>query len=191
MPATIAFDVYGTLVNPLGIADYLKSLVGDQAARFAELWRAKQLEYSFRRALMRAYRPFSICTWESLLYTEKVLGIVLAEESRAMLINRYKSLPAFPDAAPGLRSLKVRGHFLAAFSNGEVDAVREVLQSAELLHFLDDILSVDDVKSFKPDPASTCTQFNIWAKLPPACGSCRVIPSTSSERRSPDCALPG
>jgi 2-haloacid dehalogenase len=153
MPATIAFDVYGTLVNPLGTAGHLKSLVGDQAARFAELWRSKQLEYSFRRALMRAYRPFSVCIRESLLYTEKALGIVLAEDSRAMLMDGYKSLPAFPDAAPGLGSLKARGHLLAAFSNGEVDAVREVLRHAELLHFFDDIVSVDEVKSFKPDPA--------------------------------------
>jgi HAD superfamily hydrolase (TIGR01493 family) len=88
MRTAIAFDVYGTLVNPLAIADHLKSLIGDRAARFAELWRAKQLEYSFRRGLMRAYRPFSVCTWESLLYTEKALGIVLAEESRTMLIDQ-------------------------------------------------------------------------------------------------------
>ena len=66
---TIAFDVYGTLVNPLAMADRLKSLVGDAAGRFDELWRTKQLEYSFRRGLMRAYQPFSVCTWEALLYT--------------------------------------------------------------------------------------------------------------------------
>ena len=68
-------------------------------------------------------------------------------------MDRYKNLPPFPDAAPGLGSLKERGYLLAAFSNGEVDAVREVLQRAELLPLLDDVVSVDDVKSFKPDPA--------------------------------------
>src|SRR5271154_2857307 len=103
---TIAFDVYGTLVDPLAMANHLKSLVGDVAGRFAELWRTKQLEYSFRRGLMRSYRPFSVCTWESLLYTEKALGIILAEESRSALMEHYRSLPAFPDAAPGLASIK-------------------------------------------------------------------------------------
>jgi len=88
-PTAIAFDVYGTLVDPLAIADHRKPLVGDQAARFAELWRWKQLEYSFRRGLMPAYRPFSVCTWESLLYTERALSIVLTEDSRAMLMERY------------------------------------------------------------------------------------------------------
>jgi 2-haloacid dehalogenase len=153
MRTAIAFDIYGTLVNPLAIADHLKSLVGDLAVRFAELWRTKQLEYSFRRGLMRAYRPFSVCTWESLLYTEKALGIVLAEESRTMLMERYKNLPPFPDAAPGLASLKRGGHFLAAFSNGEAEAVRGVLENAELLSLLDDVVSADEVRTFKPDPA--------------------------------------
>src|SRR5262245_16157171 len=102
MRTTIACDVYGTLVNPLAIANHLKPMVGDQAARFAELWRAKQLEYSFRRGGMCTYRPFSVCTWQSLLFTEQALGLVLPEAARRMLIERYKSLPPFPDAAPGL-----------------------------------------------------------------------------------------
>jgi 2-haloacid dehalogenase len=60
MQTAIAFDVYGTLVDPLAMAEHLEGLVGDQSARFAELWRTKQLEYSFRRGLMRVYRPFSV-----------------------------------------------------------------------------------------------------------------------------------
>lgn len=153
MRTAIALDVYGTLVDPLAIADHLKLLVGDQAARFAELWRRKQLEYSFRRGLMRAYRPFSVCTRESLLYAERALGMVLTEHSRTMLIERYKYLPPFPDAAPGLASLKRGGHLLAAFSNGEADAIRSVLGNAELLSLLDDVVSADEVGTFKPDPA--------------------------------------
>ena len=88
MRTAIAFDVYGTLVDPLAIANHLKALVGERAARFAELWRMKQLEYSFRRGLMRAYQQFSVCTWQSLLYVEKALDIDLAEESRTILMER-------------------------------------------------------------------------------------------------------
>jgi 2-haloacid dehalogenase len=153
MRSAIAFDVYGTLVNPLAIADDLKLLVGDQAARFAELWRSKQLEYSFRRGLMRAYRPFSICTWEALLYTEKTLGAVLTEEARTALIERYNHLPPFPDSASGLATTKRAGHFLAAFSNGEAEPVRSVLANAGLLTIIDDVVSADEARSFKPDPA--------------------------------------
>ena len=153
MRTTIAFDVYGTLVNPLAIAEQLKSLVGKVAEPFAELWRTKQLEYSFRRGLMRAYQPFSICTEEALLYTEKVQGVVLSEESRMHLMQQYKQLPSFPDAAPGLTSLKRDGYRLAAFSNGEADVVRAVLDHVNLLPLFDDIVSADEIRTFKPDPA--------------------------------------
>jgi len=153
MRTAIAFDVYGTLVNPLAIADHLKPLVGDEADRFAELWRAKQLEYSFRRGLMHAYQPFSVCTWQSLLYAEQALGQVLSEESRRTLMERYQHLPPFSDAATGLTSIRRAGHLSAAFSNGETDAVRGVLKSADLLELLDDVISADEVRTFKPDPA--------------------------------------
>src|SRR5690242_5515390 len=132
MTTAIAFDVYGTLVDPLAMADHLKSLIGARATHFAELWRTKQLEYSFRRGLMRAYRPFSVCTRDSLLYTESALGIVLTEESRTMLIEHYKNLPAFREAASGLASIKSSGYRLAAFSNGEAEAIRRVLENAQL-----------------------------------------------------------
>lgn len=153
MRIAIVFDVYGTLVDPLGLVDDLKSLVGDNAGRFAELWRAKQLEYSFRRALMRAYQPFSVCTWHSLLYTEQTLGLILSDQSRTFLMERYKNLPPFRDAAPGLESVKSSGYCVAAFSNGEAAVLREVLERAELLSFFDDVISADEVRTFKPDPA--------------------------------------
>lgn len=153
MRTAIAFDVYGTLVNPLAMAGHLKSLAGDAAGHFAELWRTKQLEYSFRRGLMRAYQPFSICTSEALLYTEKALGIALGEESRAHLMQQYRQLPPFTDAVSGLTALKRDGYLLAAFSNGEADVIRGVLENASLLPLFDDIVSADEVKTFKPDPA--------------------------------------
>jgi 2-haloacid dehalogenase len=153
MTTAIAFDVYGTLVDPLAIADHLKSLIGARATHFAELWRTKQLEYSFRRGLMRAYKPFSVCTRDSLLYTESALGIVLTEESRTMLIEHYKNLPAFRDAASGLASIKSSGYRLAAFSNGEAEAIRRVLENAQLLAFFEDVVSADEMRTFKPDPA--------------------------------------
>src|SRR5262249_26054378 len=144
MSTAIAFDVYGTLVNPLDIANCLKSVTGDMAERFAELWRTKQLEYSFRRGLMHAYKPFSICTSQALLYTEKVLRIDLNERARTHLMHRYKQLPPFPDVATGLTALRHDDYLLAAFSNGEADIIREVLDNANLLPLFDDIISADE-----------------------------------------------
>jgi 2-haloacid dehalogenase len=123
------------------------------AIRFAELWRTRQLEYSFRRGLMRAYRPFSVCTWEALLYTQKALGMILGEESRADLMQQYKKLPPLLGAALGLTSIKNAANLLASFSNGEAKVVRGVLENAKLLQLFDDIVNANEVRTFKPDPA--------------------------------------
>ena len=66
MPVTIAFDVYGTLIDTTGIVAALDARLGAQAGAFSDLWRAKQLEYSFRRGLMQNYRDFSVCTRQAL-----------------------------------------------------------------------------------------------------------------------------
>lgn len=152
MPIAIALDVYGTLVDPLAITERLRTMVGDLAVRFAELWRAKQLEYSFRRGLMRAYQPFSVCTAQALLFAERALGVSLSDEARNRLMADYTLLPPFPDAARGLASARRAGYSLAAFSNGGADALRAVLENAGLLSMLDDVVSADEVETFKPDP---------------------------------------
>ena len=85
MSLTLAFDVYGTLIDTRGITSALEGLVGDRAARFADLWRSKQLEYSFRRGLMGAYQDFSVCTAQSLAHTCELMGVSLDEESSAPL----------------------------------------------------------------------------------------------------------
>ncbi len=69
MKSTLAFDVYGTLVDPSGMAIHLAYDVGTDAAAFAEVWREKQVEYCFRRGLMQHYADFSICTADALKFT--------------------------------------------------------------------------------------------------------------------------
>ena len=74
---TIGLDVYGTLVDPLDISVYLQQLIGNKAKLFAEIWRQKQLEYTFRRGLMNQYQDFDICTQQALQYAIDSLNIVL------------------------------------------------------------------------------------------------------------------
>ena len=66
---SIAFDVYGTLINTHGVVSKLEEIVGDLAQSFSNTWREKQLEYSFRRGLMREYQNFTVCTAQALEYT--------------------------------------------------------------------------------------------------------------------------
>jgi len=103
MPLTIAFDVYGTLIDTAGVVTALEGPAGGRAAEVARLWRDKQLEYSFRRGLMRLYGDgFAQCTREALDYACLVHGVDLLPEERVRLLDGYRRLPAFQDAAPAL-----------------------------------------------------------------------------------------
>jgi len=153
MPDDIGFDIYGTLVDPLEMNEHLRPIVGeDLADRFSELWRDKQIEYTFRRALMRQYEDFGFCTRRSLIYAARVLGVELSEEDQEKLIEEYQNLRPFPDVVPGIEALKERGHTLVAFSNGVEATARTLLERAGVLPHLDGVVSVDDLKTFKPDP---------------------------------------
>jgi len=150
--AAIGFDVYGTLVDPLGISVELRRFVGDDADRVAQLWRTAQLEYTWRRSLMDAYAPFAECTAQALDFATRSLGHQLAPGATATLLQMYRELPAFPETAAGLERIRRAAHRMVAFSNGEVVVVRAVLNNAGLLPLLEDVVSVDEVKIYKPAP---------------------------------------
>lgn len=153
MALTLGFDVYGTLIDTAGVTVALLPLVGEQAPEFARRWRDKQLEYAFRHGLMGAYVSFADCTRQALAHTADSLGIAFTASQQQGLMEAYGRLPAFADAASCLQQLGQAGHRLFAFSNGQATAVRKLLEQARLIrHFLD-IVSVEAVRSFKPDPA--------------------------------------
>jgi 2-haloacid dehalogenase len=153
MSGAIGFDIYGTLVDPLDINEHLRPIVGEGIAdRFSELWRNKQLEYTFRRAAMRRYQDFGVCTRQALIYSAGVLGVDLTDEEQERLIEEYQDLRPFPDVIPGIEALNSKAHTLVAFSNGVEVTARTLLKRAGVLGHLHGMISVDDVKTFKPDP---------------------------------------
>lgn len=153
MAITLAFDVYGTLINTHGVLSALEELVGDNAKVFSNTWREKQLEYSFRKGLMQNYETFSVCTSQALDYTCTFYGINLSEEQKKGLMSIYRILPAFDDVKEGLTQLKSAGFRLYAFSNGAADALEVLLSNAGIRELFLDVVSVDDLRTFKPSPA--------------------------------------
>ena len=149
---TLGFDVYGTLVDTHGVVEELTRHVGDLAPVFSQMWREKQLEYTFRRGLMDAYAPFGICTRDALAYTNAQLKAGLNEAQCETLIRCYDTLPAFADALDGLEQAKSAGFSLFAFSNGQAVAVESVLKNAGIDHYFNGVVSVDEVQTFKPNP---------------------------------------
>ena len=153
MTPTLAFDVYGTLIDTAGVIDKLKDHVLDQAAAFSALWREKQLEYSFRRGLMQNYREFSVCTRQALDYACRVFDTDIPRSDRDALMEVYRVLPPFPEVKEALETLRSGDARMFAFSNGTADAVRGLLRNAGIDGFFDDVVSTDEIRSFKPNPA--------------------------------------
>lgn len=149
----LGFDVYGTLVDPLELGGLLSQVAGEQALPLAALWREKQLEYTWRRGLMGRYENFDVCTVQALQYALAALGLQVTEAEQRELIARYGCLSPFADVEPGLQALRLQGHRPVAFSNGVAATLRGLLGRAGVLGLLDDVVSVDEVQRFKPDPA--------------------------------------
>ena len=152
MASTLALDIYGTLIDPLAVRTALVAHAGDGAASLAETWRTKQLEYSFRRGLMGAYRDFTQVTRAALDYACQTHGVEISGDDKSALMDKYRELDAFPDVLPALIALKQKGAQLHAFSNGVRDDVAALLDHARLNGVISSIVSADEVQTFKPDP---------------------------------------
>jgi len=152
MDIKLAFDIYGTLIDPSGVNEILENFVGSKAIQFSTLWRRKQIEYSFRRGLMRNYRNFSVCTKQALEYTCDYFYLEISEEEKQGILDQYLFLPAFPGVEECLDYLKASEIKLYAFSNGTREMVDRVLGNAGIHSFFTDIISTDEIHSFKPDP---------------------------------------
>ena len=148
----IAFDAYGTLFDVFSVTALGEELFPGKGDALAQLWRLKQLQYSMLRSLMGRHRDFWRLTEDGLVYAAKSLGLDLTPDRRARLLDAYLTLAAFPDVKPGLAALKERGLRLAILSNGEPRMLESAARSAGIVDLLDAILSVEEVKIFKPSP---------------------------------------
>lgn len=154
MTMTLAFDIYGTVIDTQGVLIALQGLVGDGAVGFSRTWRDKQLEYTFRRGLMGRYKNFDTCTRDALDYTCALYKADMTAGQKADLMALYRNLPAFEDAKEGLDQLKAEGYRLFAFTNGTDQTVDSLLASAGVREHFVDIVSVDSLRTFKPDPVA-------------------------------------
>ena len=147
-----AFDAYGTLFDVFSVTALCEDLFPGDGAALAQVWRAKQLQYSLLRSLMGRHRDFWLVTQDALVYASKRLGLDLSLARRDRLMEAYLTLAAFPDVRPGLEALKTQGVKLAILSNGEPRMLEAAARGAGIDTLLDAIISVEDVKIFKVSP---------------------------------------
>ena len=101
---------------------------------------------------MQNYENFAICTSNALDYTCACLKVTLSQKDKQELLDAYKVLPAFDDVAKGLARAMKYGFRMFAFSNGSAEAVETLLKHSGIRNYFIDVVSVDEMKSFKPNP---------------------------------------
>ena len=149
----LAFDLYGTLVDPIAISSELGRVLGRRdGGEVARLWRQKQLEYSFRLTAMGHYQDFRSVTSRALDFALTASGARLLDREAERLAGLYDQLPPFPDAIPALRALAGQGYQLAVLSNGAAAMIGNCLDNSGLGDFFSERISVDEVRVFKPSP---------------------------------------
>ena len=151
MPSIYVFDAYGTLFDVHAAIARFRDQAGPEADRMSEIWRSKQLEYSWTLTLAGRYAEF----WT---LTERALDFALArvpsvpKALRGQLLQAYFKLDAFPDARAALRALKAKGLATGILSNGSPAMLQGAVEAARIGGDLDAVLSVDTLKMFKPRP---------------------------------------
>ena len=145
------FDAYGTLFDVHAAIARYAAEAGPEGQRMSEIWRGKQLEYTWTLTLSGQYVDF----WQ---LTERALDFALARvpsvnrELKSKLLEAYFKLDAFPDARDALQKLKARGDRTGILSNGTPDMVKGAVDAAGIGRFLDAQLSVHSVHMYKPRP---------------------------------------
>jgi len=160
--AVYVFDAYGTLFDVHSAVARLSARIGSDAQQFSELWRRKQLEYSWVRTLMSGpYRDF----WE---LTENALDFALAKfpsvdrSLRPDLLQAYRTLDAYPEVEGVLETLKSQRARLAILSNGSPEMLEAAVSSAGLDRIVDRVFSVDAVHAYKTHPDAYRLVIDAW-----------------------------
>ena len=147
-PKALVFDAYGTLYDVHSVIRRCDALWPGQGAALSQLWRAKQLEYTWQRTLMRRYAPFSQITREALAYCCAALKLPLDAAKADSLWQEYLGLAPYADVPAALQ--KLAGPRKAILTNGSPDMIDPLVKHSGLK--FDQVLSVDAVKQFKPVP---------------------------------------
>jgi 2-haloacid dehalogenase len=166
----LVFDAYGTLFDVHAVVQRCESFWPGQGEALSRLWRAKQLEYSWQRSLMRRYAPFSQVTREALAFACEALRLPLDEARIAALMDEYLALAPYPDVPDALAALRKDVAKLAILTNGSPDMIEPLVARRGFAALFDAVLSVDELRVYKPDPRVYALATQTLATPPEAIG---------------------
>lgn len=145
------FDAYGTVFDYASAASRCRDELGEDFGRLTQLWRDKQLQYTWLRGLQGRHADFWQVTGEALDFALETLGIGTTA-LRDRLMSLYLTLEPFPEVPGVLRRLRAAGLKTAILSNGSPRMLEAVVDAAGLAELLDGVYSVEEVGVYKPHP---------------------------------------
>jgi 2-haloacid dehalogenase len=146
----LVFDAYGTLFDPLSVASLCDELYPGHGSALSQLWRSRQLEYTWLRSLMGSYEDFWKVTEAALVFASRTLGLSCESGPRERLMRAYLSLKPFPEVPEALMVL--RGYPLGILSNGTREMLRAVVKNSGLEDVFSQVISVEEARIYKPSP---------------------------------------
>ena len=161
----VVFDAYGTLYDIQSVAAVTEEAFPGYGDIVTQIWRIKQLEYTWLRSLMHRYQDFSVVTRDSLAYTLRVLGLAHDKDVFERIMEKYLRLDLYPDAKPALAAMRDRK--LAILSNGSPAMLDALVANSGLDRVLDATISIDAGKIFKPAPEAYALIESVLG-VPPA-----------------------
>jgi 2-haloacid dehalogenase len=150
MSAAVVFDAYGTLFDVHSIARRAEELYPGHGMALSQLWRSKQLEYTWLRSLMGSYQDFEAVTLAALRFACASLNLTSSLEHRSALMDEYLRLAPYPEVPDALNALV--GRKLAILSNGSPSMLEKLARNTGLAQHFNAILSVDAIRIYKPHP---------------------------------------
>jgi 2-haloacid dehalogenase len=150
----VVFDAYGTLYDIQSVAAVTEQAFPGYGDMITQIWRIKQLEYTWLRSLMGRYQDFSVITRDSLAYTLRVLGLKREHGAFERIMDKYLHLDLYPDATAALAAMRDRK--LAILSNGSTGMLNALVANSGLDGVLDATISIDAKRIFKPAPETYC-----------------------------------
>ena len=160
----VVFDAYGTLYDVQSVADITEETFPGYGEIITQVWRIKQLEYTWLRSLMGHYQDFAAVTRDSLAYTLRCLGLEYDDASFARIMDKYLHLDLYPDALLALEAMAEKK--LAILSNGSPEMLNALVRNSGLRPILDAVISVDTNRIFKPAPQAY-SLIESTLKIPP------------------------
>ncbi len=183
----LVFDAYGTLYDVHSVYAKTEELCPGKGDLITQIWRLKQLEYTWLQTSLQEYRDFTFLTHASLEFALRAAGIEPSENITKPLFDKYLDLDPYPEAKDALGTLQSHGGYkLAILSNGSTAMLSALVRNSGLDAYLDATISVDGARKFKPRAWRCCRSIGWPTCSPRGSAMCRERPLPPDRDRGRD-----